>query len=38
MRRVRNLFIGLTFEIAYAGLIILGGMLVVTFFHMFMRP
>lgn len=38
MRRIRNLFLGITFELAYAALIILAGYLVVVFFHIFMRP
>ncbi len=38
MRRVRNLFFGIAFELAYTALIILAGYLVVVFFHIFMRP
>lgn len=37
MRRVRNVFFGVAVEVAYAALIVLGGYLVVTFFHAFMR-
>lgn len=37
MRQIRNLFFGITVELAYAALIIVGGFLVVAFFQIFMK-